>query len=133
MELPLSPGWSILTSFEINAAGAMLVVALTFANACLWFNASVDIRRVQEEVTLIGPRPKILMLSAAAVIGHPMVREVGGTWVSRQGALWVREIVRRALEAGTIDQAAADRLAGYVARERADLSRISGSSRRTWL
>jgi hypothetical protein len=61
------------------------------------------------------------VLSAAAVIGHPMVRELGGTWVSRQEAFWVREVVRRALRDGTIDQATADRLAGYVARERAGL------------
>jgi hypothetical protein len=123
----LAAGWAIAASRDEQAVsrrlryGAMLVAALTFANACFWFNASVDMRQVQEEVTLIGPRPKILMLSAAAVIGHPMVREVGGTWVSRQEAFWVREVVRRALKHGTIDQATADRLAGYVAHERAGL------------
>jgi hypothetical protein len=123
----LAAGWAITADGDERAgsrrlrAGAMLVVALTFANACHWFNSSVDMRRVQEEVTLIGPRPKILVLSAAAVIGHPMVRELGGTWVSRQEAFWVREVVRRALRDGTIDQATADRLAGYVARERAGL------------
>jgi hypothetical protein len=123
----LAAGWAIAARADEQAvsrwlrAGTMLIVALTFANACFWFNASVDMRQVQEEVTLIGPRPKILMLSAAAVIGHPMVREVGGTWVSRQEAFWVREVVRRALKDGTIDQATADRLAGYVAHERAGL------------
>ncbi len=123
----LAAGWAITAGDDEQAAsrrlraGAMLVVALTFANACVWFNSSVDMRRVQEEVTLLGPRPKILVLSAAAVIGHPMVRELGGTWVSRQEAFWVREVVRRALRDGTIDQATADRLAGYVARERAGL------------
>jgi len=123
----LAAGWAIAASRDEQAVsrrlryGAMLVAALTFANACFWFNASVDMRQVQEEVTLIGPRPKILMLSAAAVIGHPMVRELGGTWVSRQEAFWVREVVRRALKDGTIDQATADRLAGYVAHERAGL------------
>jgi hypothetical protein len=124
----LAAGWAVAAAGGDEQAasrrlraGAILVVALTFANACLWFNASVDMRRVQEEVTLLGPRPKILMLSATAVIGHPMVRELGGTWVSRQQALWTREIVRRALKDGTIDQATADRLAPYVARERAGL------------
>ncbi|HMM93184.1 hypothetical protein [Bradyrhizobium sp.] len=123
----MAAGWAVTADGNEQAGlrrlriGAMLVTALIFANACLWFNASVDNRRVQEEITLLGPRPKILMLSAAAVIGHPMVREVGGTWVSRQEALWVREIVRRALRDGSIDQATADRLSGYVARERAGL------------
>jgi len=104
-----------------EAAGAMLVVALIFANACLWFNASVDMREVQDQVARLGPRPKILMLSAAAVIGHPMVRELEGTWVSRQEAFWVREIVRRARLHGTIDSATAARLEGYIARERAGI------------
>jgi hypothetical protein len=123
----LAAGWAIsagdeerLRSLRLRA-GAMFVVALIFMNACIWFNASVDVRRVEEEVTLLGPRPKILMLSAAAVIGHPMVRELKGTWVSRQEAFWVREIVRRARLNGSIDQATEDRLAGYVARERAGL------------
>jgi hypothetical protein len=123
----LAAGWAVADSGDAQAmsrrlrAGAIAVVALIFANACLWFNASVDMRRVQEEVTLLEPRPKILVLSAAAVIGHPMVREVGGTWISRQQAFWTREIVRRALKDGSIDQATADRLAGYVAQERAGL------------
>ncbi len=99
----------------------MFVVALIFANACLWFNASVDMRQVQDQVARLGPRPKILVLSAAAVIGHPMVRELEGTWVSRQEAFWVREIVRRAQMDGTIDSEMAARLAGYVARERAGI------------
>ena len=123
----LAAGWAISAGDDERAgsrrlrAGAMFVVALIFANACLWFNASVDMRQVQDQVSQLGPRPNILVLSAAAVIGHPMVRELEGTWVSRQEALWVREIVRRARMDGTIDSATAARLAGYVARERAGI------------
>ncbi|WP_213289791.1 hypothetical protein [Bradyrhizobium sp. sGM-13] len=123
----LAAGWAVAagsdgqTTSRRLRAGAMLLVALIFANGCLRFAVSIDARVVQEEVTLMGPRPKMLMLSAANDIGHPAVRELGGTWVSRQQALWVREVVRQALRDGTIDQATADRLAGYVARERAGL------------
>ncbi|WP_108520207.1 hypothetical protein [Bradyrhizobium algeriense] len=123
----LAAGWAISAGDDERAgsrrlrAGAMFVVALIFANACLWFNASVDMRQVQDQVARLGPRPKILVLSAAAVIGHPMVRELEGTWVSRQEAFWVREIVRRAQMDGTIDSEMAARLAGYVARERAGI------------
>lgn len=123
----LAAGWAIATDHHEMAgsrpqrAGVMLIVALIFANACAWFNVSVDTRQVREEVARLGPRPNILMLGAASVIGHPMVRDVGGIWVSRQGAFWVREIVQRALKDGSIDPATADRLAGHVARERAGL------------
>jgi hypothetical protein len=123
----LAAGWALAAGGDGQAgsrplrAGAMLLVALIFANGCFRFATSIDTRLVREEITLIGPRPKILMLSAANDIGHPTVRELGGTWVSRQQALWVREVVRRALRDGTIDQPTADRLATYVARERAGL------------
>jgi hypothetical protein len=123
----LAAGWAVAAGGDGPAgsrrlrAGAVLLVALIFASACLRFNVSADTQFIREEVTLIAPRPKILMLSAANDIGHPMVRELGGTWVSRQQALWVREVVRQSLRDGTIDQATAGRLAGYVARERADL------------
>ena len=61
------------------------------------------------------------MLGASAVIGHPMVRTLQGTWVSHQEALWVREIVRRSRFDETIDPQTAARLEVYVARERAGL------------
>ena len=92
-----------------------------FAKACMWFNASVDVRQIEDQVARLGPHPKILMLSAAAVIGHPMVRTLQGTWVSRQEALWVREIVRRSRLDESIDPQTAARLEVYVARERAGL------------
>jgi len=122
----LAAGWAIAVDHQDEGsrpqrAGAMLVVALIFANACAWFNVSVDTRKIEEEVARLGPQPKILMLGGASVIGHPMVREIGGVWVSRQGAFWVREIVQRALKDDSIDPATADRLAGHVARERAGL------------
>jgi hypothetical protein len=100
---------------------AMLAVLAMFAKACMGFNASVDVRQIQDQVARLGPHPKILMLGAAAVIGHPMVRTLQGTWVSRQNALWVRGTVRRSLLDQTIDPQTAARLEGYVARERAGL------------
>jgi hypothetical protein len=100
---------------------AVFVLAAMFAKACLWFDASVDVQKIEDQVARLGPHPKILMLSAAAVIGHPMVRTLQGTWVSRQEAFWVREIVRRARLEQSIDAETAARLQVYVARERAGL------------
>src|SRR5258706_15983294 len=53
--------------------------------------------------------------------GPALVRTLQSTWVSRQEALWVREIVRRSRLDGTIDPQTAARLEVYVARERAGL------------
>ena len=100
---------------------AMFAVVAMFAKACMWFNASVYYQQIEDQVARLGPHPKMLVLSAAAVIGHPMVRKLQGTWVSRQEAFWVREIVRRSRLEETIDPQTAARLEGYVARERAGL------------
>lgn len=100
---------------------AVFVLAAMFAKACLWFDASVDVSKIEDRVASLGPHPKMLVLSAAAVIGHPMVRTLGGTWISRQEAFWVREIVRRATLEHDIDAETAARLQVYVARERAGI------------
>jgi len=98
-----------------------LATAVLFVQSCFWFNGSVDVRQIEAQVARLGPRPSMLVLSAAAVIGHPMVRTLQGTWISRQEAFWVREIVRRSQRDGTIDSQTARRLESYVERERAGI------------
>ncbi|WP_315813467.1 hypothetical protein [Bradyrhizobium sp. SZCCHNR2028] len=98
-----------------------LAGAVLFVQTCFWFNGSVDVQQIEAQVARLGPRPSMLVLSAAAVIGHPMVRTLDGTWISRQEAFWVREIVRRSQQDGTIDSQTAQRLAPYVERERAGI------------
>ena len=102
-------------------AAAILAVAAMLARACWWFDGGVDVRKIEERVARLAPHPKILMLSAAPSFGFPMVRTLQGTWVSRQEALWVREIVRRARRDQIIDQETGDRLQTHVERERAGL------------
>jgi hypothetical protein len=101
--------WSIIAAF---------VAAGIFVNGCLWFNASVDVRELEKIIARLGPHPKILMLSGAATIGHPLVRDLDGIWVSRQEALLIREIVRRARRDTIFDAATSARLDAHVARER---------------
>jgi hypothetical protein len=102
-------------------ATAGFAAAAMFVKACMWFNASVDVRQIEDQIARLGPHPKILMLGAAAVIGHPLVRTLRGIWVSRQEALWAREVVRRSLIDQSIDARTAARLGVYVERERAGL------------
>ncbi len=99
--------------------GAAAVTLALLAYACVWFNASVDTRALQAAVTKLGfKQPKIIMLSGAATIAHPLVRDVGGVWASRQEALLIREIVRRARQERAFDAATSARLDAHVATER---------------
>ncbi len=96
-----------------------IVAAMLFVSSCIVFKASVDVRALQDAVARLGlQRPKIIMLGGAATIAHPLVRNVGGVWVSRQEALSIREIVRHARQHRGLDAATLARLDGYVATER---------------
>src|SRR5258705_299780 len=109
------------TSSRRLRVAAMFVVLAMFTKACMGFNASVDVRQIQDRVARLGPHPRILMLGAAAGIGHPMVRTLQRTSVSRQNAPLVPGTGRPSLLDQTNDPQTAARLEGYVARERAGL------------
>ena len=50
----------------------------------LWFYAGVYVGPVRQAVEGLVPHPRILVLSGEAAIGHPLVRDINGVWVSRQ-------------------------------------------------
>lgn len=100
--------------------GLILLVAL-FARSMLWFDVAFDARPLQERVLRLGPYPAILAISGEPGIGHPLVRAVGGTWVSRQQALWVVTYLQAMRAGGGVDPARDRLLEAYAARERAML------------
>ncbi|HKU07574.1 MAG TPA: hypothetical protein VJR30_16005, partial [Bradyrhizobium sp.] len=98
------------------ASGFML--AMIFALGLLWFYAGVHVGPIRQAVEGLKPHPRILVLSGEAAIGHPLVRDVGGVWVSRQENLWIREFVRLTRERTSVDAATDARLNDYLALER---------------
>ena len=101
--------------FEV---ASVVVMAATFAFGMLWFNGNVHIGPIREAIAGLKPSPRILMLSGEAALGHPLVRDVGGVWVSREENLWVREFVRLTREKTVVDAATDARLNEYLALER---------------
>jgi hypothetical protein len=58
-------------------------------------------------VARVGPqRPKIAALAEQLDFGHPLVRQLGGTWIGRQNCLWISWGVKY-LRANTQDPAVA--------------------------
>jgi hypothetical protein len=106
---------SVPRRFSLAAA---FLLAASFAGGCLWFNATVRTAPLQAALSGLGPHPKILMLSGEAAVGHPLVRDVHGIWVSRQENLWIREFVRLTLKNGPVDPPTRAKLDGYLALER---------------
>ena len=100
-------------------AVSAFVLAVTFVVGMLWFNATVYVGPVRQAVEGLMPHPRILVLSGEAAIGHPLVRDINGVWVSRQENLWIREFVRLTRERTVCrcgDRCQAERLSGAGAQ-----------------
>ncbi|CAL74136.1 hypothetical protein; putative membrane protein [Bradyrhizobium sp. ORS 278] len=101
-----------------SGTASMLILTAAFALGLQWFNARVHVGPLPEALAKLKPQPRLLVLSGEAAIGHPMVRDLGGTWVSRQENLWIREFVRLTRERTAVDAATEAKLNGYLALER---------------
>jgi hypothetical protein len=104
-------------SRRVELASAFML-AITFVVGMLWFHANVYVGPIRQAVEGLKPNPRILVLSGEAAIGHPLVRDLGGVWVSRQENLWIREFVRLTREKTSVDAAMDAKLDGYLALER---------------
>jgi hypothetical protein len=102
-------------SLEIASA---FMLAVSFVVGLLWFNVTVYVGPVRQAVEGLMPHPRILVLSSEAAVGHPLVRDIGGVWVSRQENLWVRAFVRLTRERTVVDAATDAKLNDYLALER---------------
>jgi len=106
---PRSRGLEIVSAF---------MLAVSFVVGLLWFNVTVYVGPVRQAVEGLMPHPRILVLSGEAAIGHPLVRDIGGVWVSRQENLWVRAFVLLTRERTVVDAATDAKLNDYLALER---------------
>lgn len=114
----------VLTAAGVEARSRRFVatsgflMAATFAFGMVWFNVTIYLGPIREAVAGLKPNPRILMLSGEAALGHPLVRDVGGVWVSREENLWLRAFVRLTREKTSVDAATDARLNDYLALER---------------
>jgi hypothetical protein len=101
-----------------SALAAALIAGATFC----WMNFAVDCSALAAPIRAIKPHPKILAISSDLAVGHPLTRQVGGTWVGRVSALWITAGVMRRRMNETLDPQTNARLEAYAARDRAMLT-----------
>ncbi|MDB5619822.1 hypothetical protein [Tardiphaga sp.] len=106
---------------RVSRAGALLLLAALFARSMLWFDVAFDARPLQAAVARLGLRPVVLAISGEPGIGHPLVRALGGTWVSRQQGLWVAAYADHLRRSGPLSPDREAALDFHGARERAML------------
>ena len=101
---------------------AAATLAIAFFESIVWFNwafdKAFDARPLWASIARLGPHPKILAITGEPGIGHPLVRALQGTWVSRQQALWVEGYLRTLRNNAAHDPRQDAALEHYGARER---------------
>jgi hypothetical protein len=110
---------------------AMVLFAALLMRSMMWFNVTFDARPLQAAVARLGPNPRILAITVEPGFGHPLVRALNGTWVSRQQGLWIEAYINYMRQHGIIGPEAHPELDAYAARERTmlieDINRIRPS------
>ncbi|MBN9580167.1 MAG: hypothetical protein J0G37_01460 [Afipia sp.] len=101
--------------------GLSVVSALIalFVSAMAWFTDTFNAQPLQAAIARHGDRPALLAISGEPGIGHPAVRALHGTWVSREASLWITAHADYMKRHGLIPPGKADALGRHVARERA--------------
>ena len=99
------------------AFGMAAVACATF----YWLNLADSVTMLNEPIRRLAANPRLAMISSDVSVGHPLVRQVGGTWVNRVGSLWVTAGVVRRMRNEALDPDTAKRLAAYAERDRAAL------------
>jgi hypothetical protein len=112
---------SLLVSKRHRLVGASAIIALVLliGSATLWFRDVSNPSGLIPHLAKLGRNPALLVVSGEAGIGHPVVRELHGRWVSRENSLWITNFVRYMKQHGMISPEKEPVLEGYVARERA--------------
>ncbi len=101
---------------SLGATSALGVVA---AVSFVWFSFTADTRAAAALVERVGPpHPSITMISPDLGIGHPLVRTVGGRWLSRYCSLWITDNAAILRFVGGLDETRSRRIAAYEAAER---------------
>lgn len=112
----------VLHPFEsgrVAGLGAVSALVLIFGNSLGWFMNGCDAGGLQPHLAPLANKPAILAITGEPGIGHPAVRALNGTWVSREASLWITAHVNYMKTHGGIAPGQEDRLRDYVARERA--------------
>lgn len=120
----LAMGYAAMTGRGAGAsprgsrASTVLLLTAAFALGLQWFNIQIRVGPLREALAGLKPHPRLLVLSSEAAIGHPLVRDIGGVWVSRQENLWIRAFVRLTRERTSVDAPTNARLNEHLALER---------------
>jgi hypothetical protein len=121
---------------------ALVAAPILHAGVTQWSNEE-EHAGLREAIARVAPaHPRMIALARQLDFGHPVTRELNGTWVGRQNALWTSSFVIQLLPQAT-DPAYRERLLAYrrndlstfaqdVERGRPDVIVVESAGTREW-
>jgi hypothetical protein len=111
---------NLLVRETSRAYAAMLTLYLGLAAAsAYWFSFNAETPGLLEAVRGEAvSRPKLLAITGDIGIGHPLTRQVNGSWAGTACSLWVTEYADRMIATVAVDAKTAQMLARYKAFDR---------------
>lgn len=95
-----------------------VLAAITFC----WMILAVDLSALAEPIRKIKAHPKIIAITSDIGIGHPLTRQVEGTWVGRVASLWITTGAKLRQKRETLASDVQIRLAALAERDRVMLA-----------
>ena len=103
------------TPMRMLALGALAVIAQA---SWAWSGIVWDSRQLRAVLERIQPHPRLLAISSELSVGHPLVRQLGGTWLSRGPCLWNLRGGQERIEREVLDDATLAQIRAYGRAER---------------
>ena len=97
---------------------ALLPVAAIAVTSAVYFNIGGNTNALIEPIRRLSQQPKMLIITSDLSVGHPLVRQVGGRWVSRVASLWITAGVFHRHVNETLDAETKTTLRAYAKRDR---------------
>jgi hypothetical protein len=130
-------------AMRIGAVAASLVIVIGALGVSMrWFTLNGDYHFLNGPVAAIAPHPRLISITADIAVGHPLTRELHGTWVGSDCSQWISAGVLSLEHRGGLSDAQRARLDGLMNEDRQRLTRdittgrpdvILISTNRDWL
>jgi hypothetical protein len=116
----LVAGNLLVTHGASRASTVMLAFYIGLAAAsAYWFSVNAEIPGLLEAIRSEPvSRPKLLAIAGDIGIGHPLTRQLNGSWAGTACSLWITQYADRMLSTVVVDAETARMLARYKAFDR---------------
>jgi hypothetical protein len=102
---------------RMQRAVAMLPVAAIAITSAVYFNIAGSTNALIEPIRRLSQHPKMLSITSDLSVGHPLTRQVGGSWVGRVASLWISAGVFHRHMNETLDPGTKAILLAYAKRD----------------